>query len=191
MNSGGSPGFPVRTALREATDEVHRRLHGVPPFQAIADGRLALADYAALLGRIHAFHLLIEQACGAALSGLLPSRRIALLEADLSALGAAPAPPPSWHPPRGEAAALGALYVAQGSIMGGKLIHRQLDYLFGKAEAGRTYFRGSRDDALRWRMLCLRLEQDGAAPDALPAMIAGAQGAFALFGRCIEEPLLA
>ena len=191
MLLAGSGDSPVRGALRIATMAVHLRLHAAPPFQAIADGRLERSAYAQLLGRIHAFHVLIERQAGRSLAGLLPSQRIALLEADLAALGASPAPLPSWSPPAGAAAALGGLYVAQGSLMGGKLIHRQLDYLFGTGLQGRRYFRGSDADARRWRALCLRLEQEGAAPGATAAMIAGAQDAFCLFGRCVEDMVLA
>ena len=38
-----------RILLREATAEVHARLHRVPVFEALAAGHLSLAAYAALL----------------------------------------------------------------------------------------------------------------------------------------------
>src|SRR5690606_35260103 len=81
----------------------------------------------------------------------------------------------------GEAQRLGWRYVVEGSIFGGRVIYRQLDYLFGDEEAGRSFFRGTSAGTRQWQALCAELEHAGAAPAAVDAMIEGALDAFALF----------
>lgn len=186
MHQGSLPGG-ARAALRHATEAVHLRLHEAPQFQAIADGRLNRAGYAELLGRIHSFHQAIDAAAGAAGDPSQRRRRLALLEADLAFLGAAPAPPPLWHAPREDGAALGCLYVAQGSAIGGRLIWRQISYLFGDAPEGRRFFAGAGGEGAAWRALLADIEREGRDSARRSAMIAGAASAFALFERLIES----
>jgi heme oxygenase (biliverdin-IX-beta and delta-forming) len=178
----------VRFALRNATDEVHERLHDAAPFRAIAEGRLPRTGYARLLRALHHFHARLEQGCGEAWRGLPRSAaRVPQLETDLRHLGEdVPAARGRWSPPATEGAALGCLYVAQGSTLGGRVIHRRLDYLFDDAR-GRLFFAGSAGDGPAWRALCGLLEQEGRAPDRLQGMIAGARAAFALFEHCLEQ----
>jgi len=74
----------VRFALRNATDEVHERLHDAAPFRAIAEGRLPRTGYARLLRALHHFHARLEQGCGEAWRGLPRSAaRVPQLETDL------------------------------------------------------------------------------------------------------------
>lgn len=167
----------MREELRKATADVHERLHVAEPFRAIAEGSLTAQDYGLLLGRIHAFHSLVDPR----------TARLELLEADLEDVGAAAGEPPRWTRPAGAAASLGCDWVALGSAIGGKLIYRQLDYLFGGAREGRSYFLGSPAEAQAWRGLCLRLEEEGRSPERRGEMVAGAQAAFALFELCITE----
>ena len=178
----------VRSALRTATEEVHERLHHVRPFADIAAGRLGRAGYAALLGCLHRFHITLEAGCGDAWGAAARSGdRIARLEADLDHLGAAPPPGPApWCPPDAPGAALGCLYVAQGSTLGGRVIARQLDYLLPDSR-GRSFFAGGPEDGARWRALCALIEREGGIPAQRAAMIAGAEAAFALFERCLER----
>ena len=175
-----APASPVREALRSATAAVHERLHVAAPFQAIAAGALPAERYGRLLGRIHAFHSLVDP----------HTTRLEALEADLEELHALAAVPPLWERPEGAAARLGCDWVALGSAIGGKLIYRQLDYLFGSTSAGRRYFLGSPGEAKAWRALCRRLEEEGSASAPRAEMVAGARSAFALFERCIGEPAL-
>lgn len=178
MQRLGSRSSTVRAILRHATDAVHERLHQAEPFAAIAYRRLSRAGYAELLGRIAAFHFTIDAEPG-------ESRR-ALLSADLDALAAPPPPRLAWNAPASRAGRLGCAYVVAGSSLGGRVIYRQLDYLFGDSPEGRSFFRGSPADGARWRALCSRLEAEGAVPGAVDRMIAGAEAAFALFERAIE-----
>lgn len=182
----------VRATLRASTSSVHERLHEARPFAALAQGRLDRPGYADLLTRLHAFHRAVDPAVASArrVLGLadVPAdgTRVARLEADLADLGATPyrrIAMPAW----GAEEAAGCLYVAEGSMLGGKLIHRQLDYLFGATEAGRSFFGGGADDGRRWRELCDCLETYGAIAERLGRMTQGAASAFALFEACLDE----
>jgi heme oxygenase len=71
---------------------------------------------------------------------------------------------------------VGVLYTVQGSTLGGKVIHRQLDGLL-EGKEGRTFFKGSAEDGRHWRILCAGLEHQTDAA----ALKAGARHAFARF----------
>jgi heme oxygenase len=178
--------FDAHTSLRVATHATHIRLHGLPQFQAISDGRLNRRQYAELLGSLHAFHTAIAAAADA--GGLLhlsssPLRQ-RLLADDLASLGASMpvGERPAWTAPSREAL-YGALYVAEGSALGGRVIARQLDYLFGDSPEGRTFFRGADDTGPRWRRFIAALAEFD--EDALSQMVVGAEAGFALFERCL------
>jgi heme oxygenase len=181
--------FDARASLRDATHATHMRLHGLPQFRAIERGRLSRADYAALLGSLHAYHSAIAAAAekgGLDTLSSSPERR-AMLAVDLAALGASPAAGgPVWAASSREAL-YGALYVAEGSALGGKVIARQLDYLFGDSAAGRSFFRGDGATGPRWRAFLTRLERDCDDPATLTDLVAGAEASFALFERCIAS----
>lgn len=179
MKGYGSADWKVRRALRDATGAVHERLHEAPPFLAIAEQRLSLPGYTDLLRKIAAFHFTV------AADLELDEGRRELLSRDLGALGTGAASRVDWSASPSHAARLGCSYVVEGSSLGGKLIYRQLDYLFGESAGGRRFFRGSPSDGARWRLLCQRLEGEGRKPDALDEMIAGAQRTFALFEQLV------
>jgi heme oxygenase (biliverdin-IX-beta and delta-forming) len=180
--------FDPHASLRSATHATHIRLHGLAQFQAIAEGRLGRAPYADLLRSLHGYHAAIAQAAEAGgLRHLSTSpHRCSLLEADLASLGSSPAGERlTWTAPSREAL-YGALYVAEGSALGGRLIARQLDYLFGDLAEGRTFFRGAGNTGARWRAFLDALAQD-CDEAAMPRMIAGAEAGFALFERCVTK----
>lgn len=174
-------GQAVRVALRNATGPVHERLHRAPSFAALARGELALAGYAELLGRLGACYIAASEHVPIA------PARLALLHDDLAALGVPPAPAPRLAGPRTATARLGWRYVIDGSIFGGRVIHRQLDYLFGQAERGRRFFRGTPGAAQDWQRLCARLERAGSEPEARDEIIAGALAAFSAFEALIGQ----
>ena len=113
-----------------------------------------------------------------------------LLETDLTSLGASPSRARLNWTALSREALYGALYVAEGSALGGRVIARQLDYLFGDAAEGRTFFRGDGDtgsggDArLGWRTFLRSLAQD-CDEASMPQLLAGAEASFALFERCV------
>lgn len=170
----------MRSALRTATAAVHERLHEAPPFAAISQQRLNLAGYSNLLRTIAAFHFTV----GPHLQSDGSRRR--LLANDLDYLGAPSPPTIHWTPPPTSAARLGCAYVVEGSCLGGKLIYRQLNYLFGESVRGRSFFKGLASDGAHWRALCRRLETEGRARGALDEMAEAAEQTFALLEQLIE-----
>ncbi|WP_137181335.1 biliverdin-producing heme oxygenase [Roseomonas sp. AR75] len=195
MPEDGSPGS-VRAMLRAATDAQHQRLHVLPAFAALAEGRIALHDYAALLQRKLGFHAALD----ARLEGvddlaalgidLAERRRTPLLRDDLRWLGMSDAVPLAPLPVlRGAAEAMGALYVAEGSTLGGRQLARALDGLLPPGEDGRRFLlgHGARHGAM-WRDFCGALERCGADLAARDAMIAGAIATFAAFEAWFSVP---
>ena len=167
----------ARAALRRATSEVHERLHISPGFLEIAEGRLTLAGYRVMLSRLAGLYF------GLAPELEIDPARLELLALDLADLDAPPPLPIACQVPSGEARRLGWKYVVEGSIFGGQVIYRQLDYLFGDASAGRRFFAGSPAALVRWRALCEDFERIGQENAELEEMVAGSQEAFALFER--------
>lgn len=164
-------------------------MHGLPPFKAIEAGLLPLERYRSLLCALHRFHQALGTAAEATGLSALSSagRRLTLLAADLATLGASPPGPDAELDAPSRASALGALYVGEGSMLGGRVIARQLDYLFGPAPDGRRFFLGSDEDKFAWRRVVAALDASGADAESLDAQIEGAEGAFALFERCIAQ----
>jgi len=179
----------ARVALRAATEAAHLRLHAIPAFEALAEGRITRDEYAALLRRKLGFHAALEARLAEAppLAGfgvdLAARRRSHLLRADLAWLGAsddaAPAPLPRYDT---AAAALGALYVAEGSTLGGRQLARALDAILPPGADGRRFLLGHAErHGEMWRACCAAIERCGAEPGALPEMVRGALDTFAAF----------
>jgi heme oxygenase len=179
----------ARDALRTATDAAHQRLHAIPAFHALAEGRLDRAGYAALLRRKLGFHAALEarlaevpalEAYGIALAA---RRRTHLLRADLVWLGAPSESPPAPLPPfAGPAEALGGLYVAEGSTLGGRQLAHALDALLPPGADGRRFLLGHGEQhGAMWRACCAAIERCGATEDGRAGMTRGAEATFAAF----------
>ena len=147
-----SPANPIlrdglHARLRAATDPAHRALEdGLDWRNRVA----TMPGYRDLLARLYGFHAAWEPEIGAALTDerfLAPRRRLSLLTADLGHLGLGPGalnvlPRPCLGPAlEGPAAAMGALYVLEGSTLGGKVIGRHIAGLHGLSDAGLAYYR--------------------------------------------------
>ena len=185
----------LRARLREATSDIHERLHGHPGLGAAASGVMARDDYRQLLSRLWGFHKAFEVALEAAVGSLrldvdMAARaRAPMLEEDLHWLGlsagdiaALPCCDQVFRP-RNAAEFFGALYVVEGSTLGGLHIARALSGLFGDAEGdGRRFFLGygARHGAM-WRGFLEQLDAfAGDEADELAA-VAGAVRTFADF----------
>jgi heme oxygenase len=162
----------LRARLRDATAQIHERLHGHPGLGAAASGAIGRDDYRLLLARLWGFHktfetVLDEAARRLALDIDMADRaRAPMLEADLETLGL-DGPAILQLPrcdqifqPRSEAAFMGALYVVEGSTLGGIQIARALAGLFtGDDHAGRRFFFGYGErHSLMWRGFLQRLD---------------------------------
>ncbi len=113
----------LRLELRAATQDVHDRLHCHAGFAAIQDATIGLAHYQDLIVRLYGFYLPFEAAVA------IGPDRSNWLAGDLEALGLKRplhAVSKCWHVPRLDSAhlRLGALYVAEGSALGGGVTWR-------------------------------------------------------------------
>lgn len=171
----------VRGRLRAATAEAHARVdRGFSAFDWTSR-----AGYAAFLRAQAAALLPLERAldAGGAADGLgigwAGRRRGAALLADLAALGAAVPEGERAAPIAAPAAALGTIYVLEGSRLGGSLIKRSVPTDFPAAFLAPGPEGG-------WRALLAALERALADEDLLDEAIAAARAAFARFERSAE-----
>ena len=183
----------MRWQLREATREVHERLHGHAGFAAVAAGSIGRGDYRALLLRLLGFHrafdTVLATAAGQGWSGLdLAARsRSALLAEDLAALGLAGAEIETapvctaMFEPAAAAEFMGALYVVEGSALGGRELARALEPRL-PGEAGRHFFLGrGRAGGAQWADFLAELQRLDGAAAAEAGAVRGAQATFAAF----------
>jgi heme oxygenase len=167
----------LHARLREATAAAHEALERDLDWEA----RVAtLPGYRDLLVRLRGFHAAYEPAIAAALADAPffdPRRRLPALDADLDALdGAAPDALPAPAAPRldGPGAALGALYVLEGSTLGGAVIGRRVARLHGEGVPLAYYAGRGRATGPLWRAFRERLDglPEGQAAAAFAAGIA-------------------
>lgn len=183
----GTEETSARAALRRASDASHQRMHDLEPFAQIAAGTLPIIQYRLLLQALFRFHSAIGEASRRSVWGRLSSapQRLDLLRSDLAVLGGAvPEPVCDWQAGTGEAM-LGALYVAEGSMLGGRVIARQLDYAFGSNQQGRRFFSGDKGDRANWSALLMVLEDRCTHPGPLSAAISGTCQTFDWFEQCV------
>jgi heme oxygenase len=183
------PPRSVRLALRDATQPAHTRLHAHPALGAVQAGTIDRTSYRALLSRLYGFHSAFEAA-----AHIVPERSLWLI-ADLTTLGvedqAVAALPrcqdlPGLETPHRK---LGALYVVEGSTLGGRELAKRLDHLFGPGERdGRHFFSGREADSGRaWRAFTDRLDDAAEQTSARTEMIAAAVETFAAFERWMRD----
>lgn len=177
------PPAPLHGLLRDATLAAHERLHGHDGFAAVQAATIDIAAYRGLLLRLYGFHRPFETAMGG------PRERGAWLEEDLRALGVGEATidraPRCARLPdlRGAGRKLGALYVVEGSALGGRGLGRGLDPLLGQGvSAGRRFFLGrGAETGGAWRAYLARLASVPATPDVRAEIVEAATETFTVF----------
>jgi len=150
---------------------------------AVRDGTIDLNAYQLLLARLYGFHLPFESMIDC------QAERSTWLEDDLAALrvsGAALAAlPRCTELPRFETVAsqLGALYVIEGSALGGRSLSKGLDPVLGLGVAeGRRFFTGrGAGTAPAWDRFLTRLSAMAGDPKAREQMMAAAIRTFEVF----------
>jgi heme oxygenase (biliverdin-IX-beta and delta-forming) len=167
----------ARTELREATRTDHDRVDAIFSRFDLTN----LGAYGAFLSAQAAAFLPVEAALDAAgairLVADWPERRRGhLLEADLRALGR-PVPERGHTECRldGSADLLGALYVLEGSRLGGSLLKRQVPPAWPRR------FLDAPQAAGAWRSLLILLDKWLDGPEERRAAAAAARGVFGLF----------
>lgn len=173
--------------LRAETADAHARLEGLLNLQERGADQLW---FTRLLERFHGFHSVWEPLAAARLpQGLRFSerRRLTVLETDLQRLGRSrseiarlPKCLAAARLAETAEAALGSLYVMEGSTLGGQVIAKLLAGLTWPPTGGLGYFQPyAARTGLMWRDLRAGLEQE-ALGLSHHAIVAGAQSAFAV-----------
>jgi heme oxygenase len=174
-------------ALRAATRDAH--LHAE---QALTESRWldSPSSYQAFLLRLLRFHEQVEVELPPALP-YTARRRSPLIRVDLAALTGHAAPAHTPSPRKGGAAAIGCLYVVEGSALGGRVLLRQITSRLGyDATRGASCFLPYGPHALpRWRAFGSAVDVWAAAyPESLEPMVAAARSCFATYERLVVRP---
>jgi heme oxygenase len=156
----------------------------------LMDGHCDLATYRRVLGVLYGLHAPLEHllvAYSAGVSDMLDMRerlRVRLLRRDLLRVGMTEAEvdqlPLSAALPSVDTKGrfLGALYVREGSVLGGQALARKLDPLFGSIDLeGRRFFAGEANAGRLWRACCDAIEV-AADQGHLAEMMEAAQATF-------------
>lgn len=190
--------------LRDATREAHERLDSQSPMAA---SHIDLATYHDILTRYLEAHAAVESALEPWASELSRMgvaldvrRKVPLLVRDLTVTASRLARVPDTGAPLTFvlptlAAAFGALYVVEGSTLGGQHILKGLtntDLVRANclgADAGLAYFNGyGAETAVMWRNFLTALgNADAADPASRDAVIQGAQSTFSLFEHVLSQ----
>jgi len=181
--------------LRTETRSAHESIEHAIDLERLTS---SLEDYGALLKRFYGFHVMWEAVAGPTLDEpefFEPRRKTGLLVKDLLALGlqesdiaALPLCQPTV-PMANRWDVLGAMYVIEGSTLGGTLIARRTHERLGlMPESGSAYFRsyGSAVGPM-WREFRDKLS-DASSPDTDESVISSAQRTFQIMQDwlCIE-----
>lgn len=170
--------------LRAETKDAHEAIERDLAWET----RVATRDgYRALLARFWGFHADLEPGLAAILHDdafLDPRRRLAHLAADLRFLGLdetaiAALPRPHLALPRDRDEAFGALYVLEGSTLGGQVIAKHIGRQLGLNPEGgcRYYAAHGRETGAMWKAFRLRLTEE-AARGTPETIVAGATKTF-------------
>lgn len=193
MNADAGGGS-LHERLRTATAQLHRATEAA--FDA--DDRLAsMAGYVDLLDRLWSLHAGVEDALRdhrSSLPGLELEalRRSPLLAVDIETLaGRSPRLPRAGLTYASPGAALGGIYVVEGSILGGRVLMRRAERSLGvtATQGGRFLAGDGAATGSRWRVFLAALAALPAFGDAADAAEEGARDTFAAFLGCFAEPV--
>jgi heme oxygenase len=187
----------LRARLKTATNEAHERMHAHPGFAAAAAGTIGADAYRDLLARLYGFHAAFENRMRGAPAAFakaleLPARaRAGLIVEDLLALGASRETIdilPLCNDIlllHDEGDRLGALYVVEGSTLGGAFIAKALAR---SAANARRFFDGHGVNHGRlWRNLVKALDRLDDVPEEADRAERAAISTFAAFERWMAD----
>lgn len=179
------------TALRRATRSDHERVDRLIDVERLRDP----AHYARVLQVLDAFLAAWEPAVAAALPApwkawLQARSRRGFLRHDLAHLGLASTTPAALPPLSGGAAAWGAIYVMEGSALGGQFIARSLQEAGLHQAGGASYFRGwGAATGGMWREVRGLLEAQLDSPAATAQACEAARQTFQALSNLLESQL--
>lgn len=190
MKSTSADTNSLRTQLKNLTKPFHDALEATPLALALASGTLSKKTYIQYLQALYLLHEKLENPIQNMSEWhkyhINPDShcRLHLIAADLGALGASTQEHPfnidihvNWNFP----AAIGVLYVLEGSTMGGRLLAQRNQHILGDDGRSATrYFEAYGDETMaRWGAYCDFLSRYGTMhPEKDAEVILGACGMF-------------
>lgn len=198
ISRGTSAEPTILAHLRQATNRYHRALEE----QLRLEGSISREHYGRVLQGFHSFLSAWEPLVSTALPASMRAwarqgRNAALVEQDLRALGMeVPAPAVLQLNLTTRAAAMGSLYVLEGSAVGAQVIAPRLTEELGlHAGNGAAFFATGPAAAQRWRDFRFLLEQGVVSQTAREQACAAAVSTFTALGRTfnafVNEPAVA
>jgi len=187
---------PLLAYLRDGTRQAHARTEALAPLLCLMSPSLTRAEYGAALTGLYRFQAGLHACLPARLRLLgvnfvLDRAPLAALRNDLAWLGLrTPARGGPGLALGGGEAALGAVYVLEGSALGGRVIGRHVASVLGVgAGQGGDFFCGVAADAARerWRDFCAMLAN--IPQRAAPLVLSGALAAFAALESVFAPPV--
>ncbi len=188
--------------LRAGTRESHARIESAPALVRLVAHDLTRNEYIVLLQHLQTLHTHLEPAIAAELepfpgaAALLDGKRPRRLNEDLAWFKAPALPAPRLPELSGPIAALGALYVIEGSGLGGRVIGKLLSDCLGVAPGtGGSFFcgLGAADARDRWSRLSEILDsvdtyEDENSPDGTPgdSVVTSARATFGFLEQCFR-----
>jgi heme oxygenase len=181
----------LSTNIKEATKSAHLNLEKkvIEKMKAIRSN----ADYADFLKCFYTYFSLIEKAIAPYITlELLPDykerRNSSYLKRDIEALKGTVEGIPAVQIPQiqNQLQALGALYVMEGSIMGGSIIVKMLEK--GGITNGISFFSGyGEETGQKWSAFIAVMNQQAITPEQQQVAIQAANETFARFGNVFDE----
>jgi len=185
----------LSTNIKEATKAAHLKLEKkvIEKMKAIRSN----ADYADFLKYFYTYFSQVEQAIAPYITTeLLPDykerRNSSYLKNDIEELGGSVAETPVIALPaiENQLQALGALYVMEGSIMGGSIIIKMLEK--GGITKGISFFSGYGEaTGQKWGMFVGIMNQQATTAEEEAIAIKAADEAFTCFGDVFNELIIA
>ena len=178
-------------SLREGTRAEHDAVEGA---MDVMRADFTVAEYARLLRRLLAFHRAFERALPPQILELwnVGPARSELLALDLACLGEPALDDRSAEALslEGVAESLGALYVVEGSALGGQIIARRLAAVLPfPARGAIAYFRGRGEQTVFvWKQFGDVARARLTEPPALSAALEAARATFRAFGAAVGDP---
>jgi heme oxygenase (biliverdin-IX-beta and delta-forming) len=185
--------------LRDETRDLHDRIERNPVAARMLADDVTLDDHRRMHVRLHGYHRPALDRVAGTLGRAMPdvvaamADRVRWLEEDLRRLGTDPATVPAAPLPAAmdAAAAMGIVYVLEGSVLGGRIIARHLAERLGLGPGTGAAFYADPPAGThpRWSDVCAWIDDWAAAQGkaAEDAMVAAARQSFVDLDRWFSE----
>ena len=184
--------------LRSGTRDLHRSLEATQVFMRLMSDKVALDDYKRALLSLQITYSNLEPRLIPALQKWAPDYpyipRLPLLQCDLVQLDIHDLP--LCEADTGDvvdkASAMGALYVIEGSTLGGKLLLRHLQSRLGPVISGAMAFYGldGKLDSHNWAATQVIIHENLITPASIDSALLSARQIFSTFHKSAESPHL-